>query len=236
MYETHWRDLVRCWSKAPASCRERVLEEILDGKGVPTYIRSNLWMTASGAEKKMESFPNVYQDYLAEASRRLESSEPTDFTQVELQIRKDIKRTYPLFLRNAANAYGKSASSPDESTTSSSSSKRRPPVSSPPSPTDDQHWQQHERALYNVLCACALASGPKEASYHQGLNYMAALLLILMHERPQSTTDVLDPSDIASPHSAPTRAGLDVASTTLSSPTSAPSPSPSAVPSSNSQV
>jgi len=144
MYLEHWEELVDRWDDSPASCRSKVLEEVLYGRGVPVQIRRKLWIVSSGALRKSKRFPHTYSEYADERIRQLETGE---FIAIEAMIQKDVGRTFSLFFDKKSKE-------------------------------GNSKWKQHERSLYNVLCAIALST--QEVKYHQGLNFIVALLLIVL--------------------------------------------------------
>jgi len=191
MYESHWIDLISRWSEAPQSCRERVLDEVLFGKGVPPRVRASLWLVASGAARKAEIFPQAYGDYLAEARQRLFDQEK-EFQQVELQVRKDIKRTFPLF---AAGVPGFSVSRSAEENGNAGATIGQENGQSKLPYDVDASWRRHEQSLYHVLLA--LGTCFRRTSYHQGLNYVAAFLLLMkeseLNDEEKGRNEIVQP-------------------------------------------
>mmetsp|Transcript_2799 Transcript_2799/g.4036 ORF Transcript_2799/g.4036 Transcript_2799/m.4036 type:complete len:838 (-) Transcript_2799:2685-5198(-) len=162
MYERHWLELIERFLENPAGSRSRVLDEILHGKGVPVAVRKKLWLVATGTPNRRAKFPNVYGDYVAQA-KEMRRNEDAGFKMTELQIRKDVRRTFPLFPMFRGR---KQRSDGDRRSDGDS--------------LDESEWKEHEHALYNVLCAVALSA--TNVDYHQGLNYVTAFLLLTLRD------------------------------------------------------
>lgn len=140
MYIELWHELLNKWSDAPESNRSRVLDEVLNGKGIPSEIRPRLWLISTGASHKKQLSPKRYLDCL---------ESPHKIPSVINAIKRDVQRTFSVFkpnfqpgatLRNGSN------------------------------------YLAHEQSLFNVLSALSVAI--PDIGYHQGLNFIVAMLLI----------------------------------------------------------
>jgi hypothetical protein len=145
--ERIWLDMIDSWDKLKAEklkARAR--------KGVPDSLRGMVWPRFSGAQAMMEAEGNrgVYQDLV---SRKADMG-------TEVQLRKDITRTFPkhVFFKNVAGEKGTGNGQED----------------------NGEQYSKGQLSLFNVLKAFALRN--PEIGYCQGMGSPCGSFLMYMPE------------------------------------------------------
>ena len=154
-------------------------------EGVPAEVRSALWLVSTGAKRKKRMFPTRYRECRDKENKT---------SHVIAAISRDVRRTFPIFKANIPRFERLQHSSSSTVSTVMNGSK--------PSTT----YAPHELALFNVLAALSVAmpgtSFTKlkslkkteccpDIGYHQGLNFVVAMLLITLRpvNKRESTTN-----------------------------------------------
>eukprot|EP00462_Mataza_sp_D1_P006608 CAMPEP_0175122256 /NCGR_PEP_ID=MMETSP0087-20121206/1621_1 /TAXON_ID=136419 /ORGANISM="Unknown Unknown, Strain D1" /LENGTH=461 /DNA_ID=CAMNT_0016403885 /DNA_START=60 /DNA_END=1442 /DNA_ORIENTATION=- len=144
---------VKAWIAFEKKNREKIKSRIR--KGVPDSVRMHYWPLFTGALEAQAKHPNKYSTY----QKQLSGGVPTE---VEKQIKKDLRRTFPDHVMFKINKGDKAFSGANNGT------------------EDEKQFTSGQRSLYNLLAAVALDH--PDLGYTQGMNMLASTFLMYMGE------------------------------------------------------
>lgn len=151
--ELKWLEMKRKWSKLQGSAllKSRVR------KGIPDSFRSFVWSSLGNCSHQRSSNPSLYSSLLQQSS------------EFEIQIAKDIARTFPQHILFKDEANGSNGLRENVHSSSSDSKSESPPPSS-----------SGRSSLFNVLKAYSIHH--PAVGYCQGMGFIVGMFLMYLSE------------------------------------------------------